>query len=123
MIRLDSTTRKLEVILAGAKTTVDAKVTVSYYDVPAQTKNDFSEYRGVTQVATTNGAADVTICNAPTGNAVRNVDTIQVHNADTANITATVKMDDGGTETPLVKQTLTTGQTLMYEHGSGWKIL
>lgn len=126
MIRLDKTTRKLQIVLGGAKTTNDCDVTVSYYDVPSQTKPTFEEYRGATQVASSNGTTDADICAAPSINGtVRNVDTIHVYNKDTANVQATVKMVDstGPVTTILVRQTLTTLQTLMYEHGAGWKIL
>lgn len=125
MIRLDKTTRKLQIVLGGAVATTDAECTVSYYDVPSQTKlNDFSEYRGALQVSVSDDTTDVDICAAPTvAGTVRNIDYINIYNKDSASIQVTVKIDDGGTETILIRRTLTTLQTLFYEDGAGWIVI
>ena len=122
MIYLDTTTRKLQAVLAGAHATTAPKIVVFFYDVPAQTKDDNSEYHGSTQVATTNGSTDVDICAAPSFiGTTRNIPSIMVHNIDTASITLTIKIDDATVEAPLWKGTLATLECLSYEHGLGWQ--
>jgi len=58
MIRLDTTTRKLQVVLAGAVSTNQLPVVVSYSDKTSTT------YNGATQTAQTNGTTAVDICAA-----------------------------------------------------------
>ena len=124
MIYLDTTTRKLQLVLAGAKTTNHLKISVSYYDVINQTKEDNSEYRGSQQVATSNNTTDVDICAAPLHvGTIRNIRNITIYNADTVNATVTVKLDDGGTETIYITHVLTTTQSLIYEDGAGWMVI
>ena len=126
MIRLDRTTRILQAILAGAKTTNDAQCVVGFYDVPTRAKNDFSEYAGATNVQDTNGGTVVTICAAPPDvGIVRNIDFISVHNYDSAAITVTVQIynSTGTVTTRLHKDTLNAGQTLTWSRGGIWQVL
>lgn len=124
MIRLDATTRKLEIGLAGAVTTTEPHVTVTFYDVPGETKSDYSEYRGGTKLTKTSGATPVTICDAPVQNGtVRNIDYICVHNADSVAATVTIRIDEATTDYNLVKTVLAVGETLIYEREGGWQIL
>ena len=121
---MDTTTRKLQIVLGGAHATTAPKTAVFYYDVPKQTKQDSSEYPRVLQVATSNGATDVDICDAVGVNGTRrHIESIVVHNLDTASITLTIKVDDSGTETILVRATLLTLESLHYEDGQGWYAL
>lgn len=122
MYVLDTTTRKLQIVLSGSHTTTAPKTYVVYYDVPAQAKPDNSEYLRSVQVATTNGATDVDICAAPNVNGTRrNIENITIHNIDSANVTLTIKLDDGGTETILFKCTLATLEMLVYDVGANWR--
>ena len=124
MIYLDSATRKLEIGLAGAVATTEPHVTVSYYDVPPQTKQDNSEYRGATKLTKTSGATPVTICEAPAQNGTtRNIQYISVQNADSGAVTVTIRIDDGGTDYNQCVQQLAAGETLMFEREGGWQIL
>ena len=124
MISLDKTTRKLQVALAGAVTTNELHVTVSYYDVPAQTKSGTEEYRRVVSTNVTTGATAVDVCDAPsTNNTVRNIVYLCVHNADTVAATPTVQIDDSSTKYRQMAKSLTAGQSLVYEHGAGWLVL
>lgn len=121
MIRLISTTMKLQVVLGGAITTNQLHCSVGYYDVPNQEKVDTSEYRGSMQQASTNSTTDVDICAAPTtAGTVRKIDYIAIYNRDTVNATVTVKTDDGGTEYIQVTETLATTESLVYTPESGW---
>ena len=122
MIRLENTTVKLQVLLAGSITTSQLQCFVSYVD--QNTQNEMT--RGSSQKANTNNTTDVDICDAlGTGKAgyVRNIDTLMIYNKDTVTATVTVKLDDGGTEFILQKITLYPAETLSYEHGAGWQIL
>lgn len=119
MIRLDSVTRKLQVVMGGAKTTTEATAIVSFFD----SNKSGETTKGSTKIATTNGATDVDICLAPGNNFIRNIDTITVYNADSVTQTISIKIDDGGTDSILIKHALTTGQTLFYEHQQGWTVL
>lgn len=114
MIRLDSTTRKLQVVLAGAVTTNQLPVVVSYSDQTSST------YNGATQLAVTNNTTEVDICSAPPAATTRDVDFIQVQNTDTVPATVTVRVDAGGTNYDLKKVTLAAGESLTYTHGAGW---
>ena len=121
MIILDLTTRKLEIVLAGAVTANQLQITVTYFD---QTPKQSDLTKIFTAVSASNSTTDATILAAPPEiNVIRNVKTITVYNKDTASATPTIKIDDSGTETILVKQVLLTTETLHYEDGSGWQII
>lgn len=123
MIRLDATTTTLKVALAGAKTTNDAQCYASYYDVPARQKQDFGEYFGAINTQDTNGTTAVTAVAAPPANTVRQIDYFCVHNYDTANITAIVYIDENGTITRLMRQTLSANQSLVWSRGGTWQVI
>jgi hypothetical protein len=117
MIRLDATTRKLQIILAGAVTTNQLPVAVCYSDKTT------ASYLGGTQLSNSNSTTEVDICAAPATATVRDVDTINVQNADTAAATATVRYNDNGTLYTLFKASLAVGDQLTYVHGQGWSVL
>jgi len=100
MILLDKSS-SLELTLAAVPTS-EAEFYVAY-------KN--SE-KGSLNIATgsSDGTADVVILALP-DYSLTHVCYISVYNADAASITATVKIND----TILIKKTLTTGQTMIYE--------
>jgi hypothetical protein len=124
MIVLDTTTKKLEIGLAGAVATTEPHVTVCFYDVPAQTKNDNSEYAGGTTLSKTTGATAKTICAAPSiAGTTRKIMYICVFNADSASVTPTVRIDDGGTDYTQYSQALAAGKSLVYEDGQGWQVI
>lgn len=117
MIRLDATTRKLQIVLAGAITTNQLPVTVCYSDKTA------SDYVGGTQVSNTNSTTAVDICASPASSTVRDIDTISVYNNDTVAATITIRYNDNSTLYTLFKATLGIGDQLVYVHGSGWSVL
>ena len=122
MIRLPNTTIKLQIVLGGAVTTNQLKITCGWIDQNPQ--NEFT--RGGQQQATSNSTTDVDLVSAlGTGkdNYVRNIDSIFVYNRDTVSATVIIKTDDGGTEFEIVRRTLLTLETLAYEHGVGWYIM
>lgn len=121
MIYLDTPSKKLEIVLAGAVATSQLQITSQFFDhIPQATA---TTRRGAPQVATSNDTTDVTIVSAPVlQGIIRNVHTIFIHNKDTTTATVTVKMDDGGTETIFIKQLLAVGESLTYEDRSGWVV-
>jgi hypothetical protein len=119
LIYLDFPTKKIQAVLAGAVTANQPEVSLFFFDhVPQATT---TVRRGAQKVSTLNSTTDVDICDAPVlQGIVRNVHTIIIYNKDTAAVSVTVKLDDAGTETVLVKQTLAAGESMMYEDQRGW---
>lgn len=118
MIRLDSTTRSLQAVMAGAKTTTEPSAMVAFFF-----QNDKGEEtKGGVKISTLNDTSDVTIASAPQQNYVTCIDTVEIYNADTVSQTITVKIDDGGTDTILIKAVLAAGSTLHYGESPGWYI-
>lgn len=121
MIRLSNTTKKLQAVLGGAITTSQPQAVVSFYDE----NNSGEKTRGADQETNLNSTTDVDICNAlGTGKEsyTRNIDTLTIYNRDTVSATVTVKIDDGGTETILVRRAIPPSGTLTYDHESGWDV-
>lgn len=117
MIRLDTTTRKLQAVLAGAITTNQLACTVCYSD------DNGTTYVGGTQLTNTNSATAVDICDAPGASTVRDIDYLSIRNRDTAAATVTVMLDDNATDYEIVKATLAVGDQLVYTHGDGWRVI
>lgn len=117
MIRLDTTTRKLQAVLAGAITTNQLPCTVSYSDKTS------TDYVGATQLTNTNSTTAVDICNAPAASTIRDIDYLSIRNRDTATATVTVMIDDSATDYEIVKATLAVGDQLIYTHGTGWQVI
>lgn len=118
MIVLDTSTKKLEIVLAGSVTTSQLEINAYYFDQFPQQQSQPASGHKATQ---SNNTTDVTVVAAPALQGIRrNVHTFSCYNKDTASAIVTVKVDDGGTERILVKQTLNSGDSLNYEHGAGW---
>lgn len=117
MIRLDATTRKLQIILGGVVTTNQLPVSVSYSDKTTTT------YTGAMQLANTNSTTAVDICAAPAASTIRDVDYISVHNSDTAAATITIRYNDNATIYNIATTTLAVGDQLVFVHGSGWHVI
>jgi microcystin-dependent protein len=119
MIYLDSPTKSIKMVLSGAITASQPECSTYYYDV--RRVATASPTVGGQKVTTANNTTAVTIVAAPgeTGK-VRNVHTIVINNKDTVAASITVMLDDNGTQTILVKQSIRTGESLMYEDKAGW---
>jgi hypothetical protein len=117
MIRLDTTTRKLQLYLGGSVTTNQLQIVVCYSDQTAAT------YLGGTQLTNSNGGAAVTICNAPASSTIRDIDMISVLNTDTANATVTIDLVDGSTPYNVINVLLAPEDKLTYTHGSAWQVV
>jgi hypothetical protein len=89
-IMLDTTTKKLQMVMSAAATTTNPSYVVSYADVTtAFTEGNLN--------GELNGTTAVDIVPAPAASARRTVTEIVLHNADTAAVTVTLRLDDNGT--------------------------
>lgn len=116
MIILDTTTRKLQIKLAGAVTTNELQWTTSYVDITATTFTAGSN-NGVTA-----GATPTDCVASPATSTQRQVKFITVQNADTVTATVTIIYNDNGTARTLWKGTLAVGDNLQYADGEGFRI-
>lgn len=119
MILLDATTRKLQVLLAGALATNNSPWCASYADIATTT---FAMSAAASQLGNTNGVTAVDVLSAPAASTSRQLKYFNLFNADTAAITATVRYNDNGTLYTLVKVTLAVGEQLVYNQEAGWQI-
>lgn len=117
MIILDTTTKTLEVDLAGAVSTSQLPVVVSYVDVTT------TAYAPIAADTATNSTTAVTIVAAPAASTQRQVKLLTVYNADTASATVTIQLNNNGTLRILVAVALAVGSTLVYTDGEGWRVL
>ena len=117
MIRLSSTSEKLQAVLVGSVTTNQLHCVVSYSD------HTSTAYSGGTQYTSTNNVTAVDICDAPAASTVRDIDYINIRNRDTAVATVTVMVDVSAADSELVKATLAVGDQLTYTHGTGWQVI
>jgi len=110
--------QKLEAVLAGAVAANQPEVHVDYIDWNNENEATLpSPFR-----IALNSNTDVTILAAPTNNPRREVQYLSIYNKDTAEVTVTVKTDDGTTERIIVKKALSSGRTLLWEKTGGWYI-
>lgn len=114
---LDTTTRKLQVVLNAALTTANMPVVVDWVD---NTSTTFSP--GVTP-SNTNGTTLVDILAAPAASTQRKVNGITIHNLDTAAKTVLIYLNDNGTSYQLVDATLQVSDTLAYTDARGWYVM
>ena len=117
MLRLDTTTRKLQAVLAGAVTANQLPILVSWSDKTSTT------YTGGSTPINTNSTTAVDICAAPGASTIRDIDYISVRNADTAAATVTIRYNDNSTTYDICKAALAVGDHLVYVHGSGWQVI
>lgn len=114
---LNSTTLKLEAVLAGAVSANQPEVHVDY----VTWNNENVAIKPQTVRTALNSASDVTILAAPTTTGfVLEPLRITIYNKDTASVTVTVKTDDGTTERIQIKAVLLTLEVLCWEKNQGW---
>lgn len=122
MLNLSSTSHKLQVVLAAAKTTNDLPVVVSLASHKGGNRGTGVDLLAP-QLSTTNGVTAVDILDAPaTANDTISVQSITINNADTVATTVTVRFYSGGSTYTMNKTTLQVGETLCYEDGQGWYV-
>ena len=117
MIALNST-RSLEIILGGAVTTNQLPFTATYADhdpsVPSFTSTPAD--------GQTNNTTAVTVVPAPSGSIQRTIKRVNVYNADTAQATVTLRINNGGTLRIQTVVILQAGERLEYEDGEGFSV-
>jgi hypothetical protein len=118
MIFLDSTLRKLQVVLAGAVTTTQLSWVTSYVDIVATPGLTPASATGAT-----NSATPVDVVAAPAASTQRQLKYLNVFNADTVAATVTVQFNDNGTVRILMKVTLAVGQSLVFDAENAWSVL
>lgn len=121
MIALDTNTKTLQIVLAGAKNTNDAQVVASYEDRPATASTNPTVGHEVATV--TSGVTPAAILPAPGQGFIRVLKSLSVYNADLASITLTLYINDssgGSISSTILKQTRLTLETLTYEDGAGF---
>lgn len=117
MIILDATTKTLEIDLDGAVAATQLPVVVSYVDITT------TAYTPGSSDTATNNTTAVTILAAPGASTQRQVKFISVYNADSATAAVTISYNNNATLRTIVKASLTTGYTLLYTDGEGWRVL
>lgn len=118
MIVLNQTTDKIQVVLAGAKTTNELQCTASFRDILYGNKI----VSGRTLV-NTNGATDVDLVGSPGALFKREIDFLSVYNKDTVSQTVTLKFDANATEFILIKAILAAGEQLQYSKEGGFQVI
>lgn len=114
---LDTTGKKIEVVLAGAPASAQLAWQSAYAD---HTSASFTP--GSTD-GLTSGTTAVTLVSPPLTGAQRQVKLIAVYNADTAAAIVTVRLNSSAAVRILVRVTLAVGDTLEWTSDSGWKVI
>jgi len=109
--------QSLQILLAGAVTTAQPQFYAGYVDLAAGALTTPAPVTG-----TTNSTTAVTWVAAPAASTVRQAKYLSLYNADTAAVTATVRVNDNGTFRTLAVVTLRPGETLEYADGVGFEI-
>lgn len=120
MIILNTTTKSLELVLAGSITTNQLAFVASFVDI---SQVNF----GLTGADSSNGASNdttvVSMVAAPAADTSRQIKFLSIFNADTAAATVTVQYDDNGTNRTVCKVTLPVGASLVYTDGEGFRVI
>lgn len=118
MIILDSTTESLEILLAGTVTTNQLPFTVSYADHNAAAPS----FTPGSSDGQTNNTTAVALVGNPGAGVQRQVKRINVYNADTAQATVTIRLNNGGTLRTMLTVALQTGERIEYEDSEGFRV-
>lgn len=121
-IILDTATRKLQIALATAKTSLDAIWNVSWEDTPVSLPPGTNGAPvGGSANGVTNGATAVDMVPAPPVGTIRRILSIQLNNADTGSITPNITLNDNATGRVIFKVTRATLEQLTYEDRAGFQ--
>lgn len=126
MIVLNSATRSLKIVLAGAKNTNDCPFVASYVDYPNSPNVGGAGEVPASNPGNTNGVTAVTIMDTPASypNYSRKLKSFNLNNADLAAVTVSIQyVDSAGSTYVLAKYTLQTLEQLSYEDGYGFEVL
>src|SRR4030095_14696884 len=120
MLKLDATTKSLEITLAAPVATTECPFYVSYVEADQTTAalTAFSARDGLTS-----GATAVSVIPAPAAGRSRKLDYLSVVNRDTATVVLTVRVTVSGTPRPVVVVSLAVGDNLSFTDAGGWRVL
>ena len=123
MIVLATTSQALKAALATSTSTTQWQLSAVYYDYLPQRTDQVQRFAA--HLTTTFNTTDVLAVPAPGADGiVRNITNLSAYNADVSTFAAiTYKIDNAGTAVGQKKHNVSTGQTLVYEHGTGWQVL
>lgn len=120
MNHLDSTSKSWQIVLAGARTTNDCPFVASWVDMDLTAGTP--TFAPVEADGTSNGTSAVTVVAAPASNHQIQIKSFSLFNADTASVTATVRLLDSATGRVIVTVALPVGFTLQFTDPEGWKV-
>lgn len=117
---LDSTLKKLQIVLSGAITTNQLPYVVSYFDITQSTMSasDLIEGDG-----TSNSTTAVDVVGAPLSGIRRQIKELIINNADTASATLKVRYNNNGTARDIYIATLSVGDQLVYTDRTGFQVV
>ena len=118
-MRLDSSKRKLQVLLSGAVASTQPKVEVYFTDWTNQLQSDKPVQ---SKFSTLNGVTPVDVCDAPPKDSIREIDEFVLYNSDSASVTAIVRINDNGTVYQVRKVAVAAGYHLQFRFGR-WRVL
>ncbi len=115
---LNTTTRKLQILLGATVAANQLPVTVDYVEFTSSTTTP------ALQLSTTNNTTAVDILPAPASSTQRKVNFISIVNKDTDFVNVTVRLDDNGTTYNYVSSmALAPNCTLQFTDTRGWSII
>lgn len=117
MIILDTTTKKLQVLMGGAASTTNPDYVVSYADITT------TAFTPGNSNGTLNGSTAVDVVAAPAASTYRQIKTLSILNVDTSTQTITVRYNDNGTSRKIIAFSILTNYSLNYDETTGWYVL
>jgi hypothetical protein len=116
---LSATTHSLEILSDATAATTEPMYNVAYND---HTSVGMTLPQSSVQGSLT-GTSVVTAVSAPAASTTRQIAHLTVYNADTVTRIITVQKDVSGTNTVVVKASLSSGATLQFSRENGWTVL
>ena len=120
-MKLDNTTRKLQVLLDATVSTTACDVIVCYRDENRNAPQAIGAVPSATYLSTVSSATVVDMLPAPLVNTVVRVpERISFKNRDTTTRTPTFRFNDNATTYQFWSPQLLTGESAFYDEGRGW---
>lgn len=120
-MKLDNTTRKLQVLLDATVSTTACDVIVCYRDENRNAPQAIGAVPSATYLSTVSSATVVDMLPAPLVNTVVRVpERISFKNRDTTTRTPTFRFNDNATTYQFWSPQLLTGESAFYDEGQGW---
>ncbi len=117
MILLDTTTKKLQIVMGGAITTTAPDYVAHYTDITS------SAFTPGNSNGVLNGTTAVDVVAAPDSSTYRQIKALSITNLDSVTNTFTIRYNDNGTVRKVGVFSLATGYSLHFEDADGWYVL